>query len=377
LFGAEAHAVGSRTFDARIELVPHLANPLTSNREAIVYLGTGELVGRIRLLADKSVRPGEKGFAQFSFKEPVFVRIGDRFIIRRPSPPETIGGGTVLDIPTGRYRLSLKDRIPLLQAREHLDTRTLVETELRKNRYVKLEELLMASPYSLAEIKQAVSMLTQEKACTEAGSWVVSQAHWQEQQEKAIRLLSFEHAAHPLGMGMGRATFESQLDLPEDVLTHLVARLRDWDRITLHGDTIALSTHKPSLSPTHEVMVSKIREAFRKNRTNPPTWNDLLSQIPGCEDIVRHMCRQRVLLNLPEGVLFEYDHYAAIKTEIIKFLTDHGVISIQQVRTLFGLSRKYILPLLSQLDREGVTLKQGDLRVLAAGKAMLRDKQSA
>jgi selenocysteine-specific elongation factor len=365
LFGNRMHAVESHMFDARIELVPFLANPVTSNREVMVYLGTRELAGRIRLLKGKSLGPGEKGFVQFCFKEAVAVRIGDRFIIRRPSPRETIGGGIVLNFPGSRNRFNLEDRTTILQARECLDAKTLVETELWKNKYSKPADLLIASPCSSAEIKESLSYLLREEACIKAGSWVVSRTHWQKQEEKAKRVLSLDYASHPLGMGMDRATFQSQIDLPEDTLSYFISRLRDSGGIALQGSKVALSAHRPSLSLTHEMMVSKIIEAFRKSRTNPPTRNDLLSQIPGCEEIVRHKCLQKVLLNLADGVLFERDHYVAIKKEIIEFLKDHQTISIQQVRSLFGLSRKYILPLLAQLDREGVTLKQGDLRVLA------------
>jgi len=90
----------------------------------------------------------------------------------------------------------------------------------------------------------------------------------------------------------------------------------------------------------------------------------LAAQIPGSEEIARFMCRQNMLIELPEGILLERKHYQNIKTEIINFLRSNGSISIQQVRQLFGFSRKYVLPLLSKLEEEKVLRRQGDIRVL-------------
>jgi selenocysteine-specific elongation factor len=111
-------------------------------------------------------------------------------------------------------------------------------------------------------------------------------------------------------------------------------------------------------------MASRALALFEKNRTNPPTKRELALKIANSEAIVRFMCQQKILVELPEGILFERKHYEAVRDEIINFLRSHGTISIQEVRNLLGFSRKHILPLLSKLDEEGVTRRQGDERVL-------------
>jgi predicted HTH transcriptional regulator len=103
---------------------------------------------------------------------------------------------------------------------------------------------------------------------------------------------------------------------------------------------------------------------FEEHQPNPPTGGELAAQIPNSEEIVRFMCQQNMLIELPEGILLERKHYQNIKTEIINFLRSNGAISIQQVRALFGFSRKHILPLLSKLEEEKVIRRQGDIRVL-------------
>ncbi len=103
---------------------------------------------------------------------------------------------------------------------------------------------------------------------------------------------------------------------------------------------------------------------FEERQANPPTRAELATQMPNSEGIIRFMCQQNMLIELPEGMLLGRKHYQNIKTEIINFLGNNDSISIQQVRELFGFSRKHILPLLSELEEEKVIRRQGDIRVL-------------
>jgi selenocysteine-specific elongation factor len=111
-------------------------------------------------------------------------------------------------------------------------------------------------------------------------------------------------------------------------------------------------------------MVSEIIELFDKSHSSPPTMKEIASRIPSSEEMVRFMCQKNMLVELPEGVLLERKHYQSVKSEIIRFLKEKGQISIQDVHSLFGFSRKYTIPLLGHLDREGITRREGDVRVL-------------
>jgi selenocysteine-specific elongation factor len=105
-------------------------------------------------------------------------------------------------------------------------------------------------------------------------------------------------------------------------------------------------------------------EIFNIQPTNPPTKKELSARIPRSETIVRYMCSQGMLVGLGEDILLEAKQYENVKKEIIEVLSQKGRISIQETRDLFGFSRKYILPLMEKLDKEGITMQEGDERVL-------------
>ena len=91
---------------------------------------------------------------------------------------------------------------------------------------------------------------------------------------------------------------------------------------------------------------------------------ELAEQAPGAEDIIRFMCLKGMLTELPGGILLESGHYESIRQKIIDFLKKKGSISIQDMNSLFGFSRKYSIPLLTHLDSEGITRRQENVRVL-------------
>jgi len=367
IFGGEGQVKASKFIDANIRLVPQLSKPIKSNTEFKIYLGTREILGKITLLAGEILKSGESAFAQIRFKEEVATRLGDHFIIRRPSPPETIGGGTVLDPLARKHRFKDRDRVSLfLQRRTGLEIDELILSELDKNKYLDEKGMLVASHYSQQEVMDCVASLRGEGKLIMAGSWVVDLTYWQTQMEQVLGLLAEKHSLHPLEKGFPQVELQSRLKLPKELFDYLIISLISLEKIVREQSIIALSTYRLSLSPEQEKLISQILKIFETSEANPPTKKGLIAQVPNSEGIIRYMCQQNMLVELPEGVLFERKRYENIKSEIIDFLKSNDSISFQQARTLLGFSRKYILPLFNKLDEEGVTQRRGDTRVLRA-----------
>ena len=367
IFGEEEQVKSSEFIDVAIEAIPHLSNPIKVNAEFKIYLGTKEIMGKVALLTGEILKSGESAFAQIRFKEEVATRLGDHFIIRRPSPPETIGGGTVLDPLASKHKFKDRDEVVrFLQRRTGLEIDELVLSELDKNKYMDEKELLVASHYSQQEVMNCVASLRDEGKLIMAGSWVVDITYWQTQIEQILHLLAEKHSLQPLEKGSPQGELQSRLRLPKELFDQLIASLVGSGKIAREQNIIALSTHKLSLSQEQEALVSQILKVFEKSGSNPPTRKELIAQMPNSEGIIRYMRQQNMLVELPEGVLFERKHYESIKSQIINFLRSNGSISIQQVRELFGFSRKYVLPLLNKLDEEGITQRRDDKRVLRA-----------
>jgi len=367
IFVEEEQAKASKFIDAQIRLVPQLSKPIKGNTELKIYSGTREILGRIILLEGEILKAGESAFAQIQFKEEVAARLGDYFIIRRPSPAETIGGGIVLDPVARKHRFKDRDKASiLLQRRARLEIGELILSELDKNKYLNEKELLVASHYSQQEVKNYVESLRDKNKLIVAGSWVVDFTYWQAQIEQVLDLLAEKHSLHPLEKGFPQVELQSRLKLPKELFDQLIGSLIGSGKIAREQSIIALSTHQLLLSPGQEALVSQILKIFEESGANPPTRKELINQIPDSEGVIRYMCQQNMLVELAEGIMFERKSYENIRSQMISFLRSNDSISFQQARALLGFSRKYMLPLFSKLDEEGITQRRGDVRVLRA-----------
>ena len=95
----------SRRIDVRFRLLPDISQPLKHDTLVKFFLGAAEIQSRVRLLGSEELLPAEEGWLQLELDEPVVAIRGDRYILRRPSPGETLGGGTVVDPhPKGRHK---------------------------------------------------------------------------------------------------------------------------------------------------------------------------------------------------------------------------------------------------------------------------------
>ncbi|MFC1971111.1 selenocysteine-specific translation elongation factor [Chloroflexota bacterium] len=304
VFGGEGQIRSSKTINTRVELASQLAYPLKDNTELAVFLGTREIIGRMILLGRKKLRPGESEFAQFRFNEPVATRIGDRFALRKPSPPETIGGGTVLDPLATKHKTKDMGQIILfLQRRSDLAIEGLILSELDKNKYAKVDELLFSSHYSLAEVTNCVKSLQNINKLIVIHPWVVDFEHWQKQLEVVQVSLAAYHLLHPLRKGLAQAELQNRLNLPKPLFNRLITSMIESRKIICETEAIALYTHKPFLSPKQELVASTIMGLFETNKLNPPTKSEIAIQIPGSEDIIGFMCQQNMLIDINNRII--------------------------------------------------------------------------
>jgi selenocysteine-specific elongation factor len=322
-------------------------------------------LAKVILNQKKYFEPGETGFAQLRFKEPLVTYLGDRFILRIPSPPKTIGGGLIIDPLAHKHHFKDKNIVTLLRKREKLDLGELVLIELKKNTFVKKDNLLINSNYADSEIKKAVESLKKQGEIIATNSWLIDKNYWQEQKTKFMKRLSREYELYPLQTGFPLNKFQSYFYyLKPEILNNLIESLISTDKIGLKKGIIFFLFHKPKISSQQKILISKILKILKDNPANPPNEKTLISQITGGKEIIDFLIQEGEITKLSDGILLESKNYDIIKSKLIDFLKMNGSISIAQVRELLGISRKYIIPLLNKMDEEKITQRKENVRIL-------------
>ncbi|MEE8204502.1 MAG: selenocysteine-specific translation elongation factor, partial [Dehalococcoidales bacterium] len=288
IFAAGHVPAVSGIIDVQLKLLPQLDSPLKNNSEVAVYLGTSELLARVRLLEAKTAAPAASVLAQLILSGDAVPYIGERFIIRRQSPPQTIGGGVVLDPQAAKHHL--KDAAAaaaFLKRRLGLGLEELILSEVAKSKYTARKDLLLASGFSSKEIADCVAQLKDKDRLVATASLVIDAGYWQRQVKAALSILGKEHSHYPLKEGLSRAELQSRLALPREVFNHLLDSLVTSGQVVRREDAVALASHKPKLSPPQERLVSKIMALFKESGSSPPDRKELIQKVPGAEGVVR------------------------------------------------------------------------------------------
>jgi len=356
----------SKNIDVQMQLLPQLKKySLTNGSELFFFIGTKEILAKVILNQKKYFESGETGFAQLRFKEPLATYLGDRFILRIPSPPKTIGGGLIIDPLAHKHHFKDKDVVTLLQKRAKLDLGKLVLTELKKNTFIKKDNLLINSNYADSEIKEVVESLKKEGEIITINFWLIEKNYWQEQKTKFMNRLNQEYELYPLQTGFPLNKFQSYFYyLKPEIFNNLIDSLVNADKIGLKKGIIFLLSRRPKISSQQKVLISKILKILKDNPTNPPNEKVLISQIAGGKEIIDFLIQEGEIIKLSDGILLESKNYDIMKNKLIDFLKINDSISIAQVRELLGISRKYIIPLLNKLDEEKITQRKENVRIL-------------
>ncbi len=356
----------SKNIDVRIQLLPQLKKySLTNRSELFFFTGTKEILAKVISNQKKYFEPGETGFAQLRFKEPLATYLGDRFILRIPSPPKTIGGGLIVDPLAHKHHFKDKDILHFLQRRIKFDLRELVLTELKKNIFIKKDNLLINSNYTDSKIREVVESLKKQGEIITTNSWLIDKYYWQEQKTKFMNRLNQEYELYPLQTGFPLNKFQSYFYyLKPEIFNYLVDSLINTDKIGLKKGIVFFFSRKPKISSQQKILISKILKILKDNPNNPPNEKTLISQIAGGKEIIDFLIQEREIIKLSEGILLESKNYDIMKNKLIDFLKINGSISIAQVRKLLGISRKYIIPLLNKMDEEKITQRKENVRIL-------------
>ncbi|MDK1118213.1 MAG: selenocysteine-specific translation elongation factor [Anaerolineae bacterium] len=362
----------TRRVDASIRLLKDVSQPIKHGAEVKVFIGASETIATLRLLGKETLKPGEEGWIQLEFRDPVVAVREDHYILRRPSPGETLGGGVIVDHqPKGRHKRFDKKLLKSLAAlAAGLPVDVLFEAALALNA-VAVKEIvarsrLDAEPAKLAlkEILDSGQLLQLEegKITPSSDLLVISQPQWNDLRDHAIQLLSAYHIEFPLRLGIPREELKSKLKLKPRVFNGMLKILEDDKTIKGVGSGLAMAGHEITFDSSQQAKVQNLMRLFSQNPYSPPSVKICQAEVG--EQLVTALIELGQLKQLTSEVIFREDDYEKMVTKVRRFVEEKGQITIADARDLFNSSRKYMLALLEHLDSIGVTFRDGDIRKL-------------
>lgn len=348
--------------DARLRYLPDAHLPLEHDDPVKFFTGAAEVMGRARLLDKERVLPGEEAWIQLRLDAPVVAARGDRFILRRASPAETVGGGVVLDAAPGRrwkrFRPEVIARLEALRGGDPSQI-ALVALAGQPGPVPLSEAALTPAQLEVARAAGSVRVL--------GGQWVIHAASWDRLAERARRALERLHSAEPLRAGLPRDALRGQMRLGLDVFESVLAEMiaEGVVRLAVNG-TVCLPDHEVRYTGAQQEGIARLRREFARAPYLPPTVGQALEIVTG--DVLNSLIEGGDLVRISDDVLLAPD----VLREWIAFaretLERGGTLTVAVLRDRFQTTRRYALDFLERLDALGITRRKGDERVLGSGQ---------
>ena len=378
-----ADYTSTRRMDVRFRLLPDVSMPLEHNTEVKLFIGSAEVVARVRLLGCEILQPGETGWLQLEHQHPVVAVRGDRYILLRPSPGETLGGGAIVDPhPKGRHKRFSSDTIARLetlsqgtpievfmQALIGLGIAPLREALAKSNLNEKSAHSAVEAAFSSGQIID-LEAKPSESQLPLPDSLVTTRVYWEQYSQRIIQEIEAYHRSYPLRRGMPREELKSRMklhsksDLSNRTFLTALHRLAQDGAITESGPLVLCKGFMVNFPPNQQILVESLLNRFKESPYSPPSVKECLAEVG--EEIYNALIDQGFLVAVSSEVVFRKQDYGTMLNEVSRLLQSQGTITAAEVRDHFNTSRKYALAFLEYLDSQGVTVREGDVRKLKA-----------
>jgi selenocysteine-specific elongation factor len=357
--------------DGSIELLQDTVTPLKHNQQVKFFLHASESTARIRLLGAEILKPGEVGWLQLELTHPVCAERGDRFILRRPSPAETLGGGVVIDPhPAGRHKRFAAETLGRFEHSIHDVPEELVWNVIHVAGIIPFAGILNKTrlePDNLTGLLDSLSksgrVVRLENPDHRGGEELfASEDKWQQLCRKAAGEVKRYHAANPLRNGMPREELKSRLKLEASLFNAFLRRLTDEGILEMEQNSLRLPGHAVQLSDGQRKWLEPLMTRFMAAPFSPPPVNECVTAA-GVE-LYRALIGMGELIQVSDDVVFRREDYQTMLAFVRAHLKSHATLTAAEFRDHFHSSRKYALAFLEHLDTSGVTIREGDFRRL-------------
>ncbi|HVM91293.1 MAG TPA: selenocysteine-specific translation elongation factor [Terriglobales bacterium] len=351
--------------DARLSLLKS-AKPLKNGARVHFHAFTSETIAEVRLHGTKQLKPGEEAFAQFKLAEPLLILPADRFIIRQFSPVITIGGGMVLDAS------------PLTRTRPSDDTARFLNIMLEgspEQMLVARVERRGASGLPLDAVPADMNIRAEEGATlasraglVRCGQTLVSPAAFSDASTRVLQALKSFHDANPLVAGISKEELRERVNLSAEVFAAMLAKSAADKRLEISGEQVHLSGRGVVMKDEEAESKKVIEQAFQSAGLKVPLLKDVLASVKvdriRAQKIMTLLLRDKILIKLADDLVFHHTALAGLRQKISALKSTMAKIDVGQFKELTDVSRKYAIPLLEYLDRERVTRRVGDQRLI-------------
>lgn len=358
----------SMMIDVNISLVEHCKKSLKHWDRIRIFHGTKQILCRIVPLNEDEIQYGESGYAQLRLEEKIVAKKGDRFIIRSYSPMDTIGGGVIIDTAPKKHKIYDESIIEALKIKEKGELKDILEEYLKLNlsNYITLKELVSYTGEKEEYVKEGLNALIDENKVFCVNKYYLHISHYQKLKEKVIEILTKYHKQYRLRNGILKEELRSKVDnslkvKDMDVILNKMAEEKD---IKVQDNLVSNYDFEVKFNQKQLSIKKEIEDKSRKNGLNSlMTKDDICNKNKFYEEVLEVLTGETIQ-KLDDAYYIDKKVYENVKKDLLEYLNKNKEITVAQFRDITKSNRKISIVMLEHFDRNRITKRVEDKRIL-------------
>ncbi|MGB5106291.1 MAG: selenocysteine-specific translation elongation factor [Candidatus Zixiibacteriota bacterium] len=353
----------SQIVAVKLNVEAKAARHLKNNREILFLHGTSEVEGNLVMPASGQLAGDGATLVVIKLAAPVICKIGDRFVLRLPTPSLLVGGGLVIDAVINDFERKDVIQWDRLALASSLATTDLIVYQLLKEGIVRASDVLYQSLIPEPEIKAAIDRMSAGKVIIKRDDYLIHKQVWDESLAAVAAQVKEYHDANQHLVAMSLAELNSRLSIPQLLLDYALAALVSAGKLQRHESGVKLSDYSAGLSSELENLRKRVIEALSQKSGGMATRDEIMALDKEAKKVYTYLKQNGLIVDIG-GSVYLRDYFDTLVAAVVAALKDKGKITVAEARDLTGTSRKVVLPVLEDLDRRRVTRREGDYRYL-------------
>ncbi len=370
----------TQILDANLNVLPTAPRALRSRARVRLHVHGTEVLARLQVLEEKGEIPaGEKGFVQLRLESAVAAVAGERFIIRSFSPAQTTAGGIILHPFAAKHRgrdlVEVRGQLRSLLTADR-PTQLSLFIESAGDQGLRRADLAAFTGWTDPVLAQSLGHAVDSRAIANCDEIYVSRSKFETLKQSALDEVSTHHQKEPLARGIARETLRERrfAHTPPEVFRAVLAELEREGVLASNKDIVRSATHSVELSSIDATLRDRLAQIYETAGLEPPSLDEamqLAEVSPARKNhgrkVFQLLIDGRTVVRVQGDLFFHRQELDYLIARLRTFADQHEpdrTIDVATFKNLAGVSRKYAIPLLEFLDRERITRREGDRRLV-------------
>lgn len=354
--------------DTKISLVNHSEKTLKHWDRLRLYHGTREILCRAVPLDKEMIESGESGYVQLRLEESIVSKKGDVFVLRCYSPMDTIGGGVIIDTSPRKHKRFDDKVIETLKIKEKGELRDIIEEYLKRssNNYPNIKDIMTYAGESDDLVKKSLGELLENNKVIIINNMYLHISQYEKLKEKIINLLQEYHKKHRLRKGVLKEEVRSKIESKFKTrdMDILLDRICSENLIKIVDNFVSLYDFEVVLNDKQKEIYKIIEKRLKDCKSETIlTMGEVCDNNKNYQEVLESMIGESVV-NLDDTYVMHKEIYIKVKQDLIDYINKNNEITLGEYRDLINSSRKNCMIILENFDRNKITKRVENKRVL-------------